>query len=82
MLERESDSFWRENVIAVVILPRVNCFSENIVVATWKIERPGLSIIHGAETSYQMLEVLSFCDRERRQCMESGECTQLLVVTV
>ena len=52
MLSRESASFWRENVIAVVILLRVNCFSENIVVA---------------ETSYQKLEVLSFCNRERRQ---------------
>ena len=39
-------------MIAVVILLRVNCFSENIVVA---------------ETSYQKLEVLSFCNRERRQ---------------
>ena len=46
---REPASFWRENLVAVVILLRV---SENVVMA---------------ETSYQMLEVLSFCDRERAE---------------
>ena len=41
------ESFWRENVVAVVILLRV--FARNVVMA---------------KTRYQMLEVLSFCDRE------------------
>ena len=42
-------SFWRENVIAVVILLRVLARMSGVV----------------AETSYQMLKVLSFCHRER-----------------
>ena len=43
-IKRDRASFWRENLVAVIILLRVFVM---------------------AETSYQMLEVLSFCDRER-----------------
>ena len=50
MRELEPASFWRENVVAVVVLLRVLA-RESVVVAG---------------TSYQMLEVLSFC-------AESGE---------
>ena len=45
----ELASFWWENVITVVILLRV-LVKINVLVT---------------ETSYQMLEVSSFCDRER-----------------
>ena len=47
LLGHEQASFWRENVIAVVILLQV------------------LANVEVAQTSYQTLEVLSFCDRER-----------------
>ena len=49
MHAREPTSFWRENVIAIVILLRVLARIYVVV----------------AETSYQMLEILSFSDRER-----------------
>ena len=48
MHAREVASFWRENVVAVVILLRVLArVRESVVVAG---------------TSYQMLEVLAFCN--------------------
>ena len=49
MRTREPASFWRENVVAVVILLATS-LSENVVVAG---------------TSYQMLGILSFSERER-----------------
>jgi len=50
---REVASFWRENVVAVVILLRVLArVRESVVVAG---------------TSYQMLEVLAFCNLERAE---------------
>ena len=53
MLAREAGSFWRENVVAFVILLRVLArVRESVVV-------PG--------TSYQMLEVLAFCNLERAE---------------
>ena len=53
MLAREAASFWRENVVAVVILLRVLArVRESVVVAG---------------TSYQMLEVLAFCHLERAE---------------
>ena len=57
MRAREPASFWRENLIGVVTLLRVlaeayntSGFSEDVVVI---------------KTSDHILEVLSFCDRER-----------------
>ena len=57
MRAREPASFWRENLIDVVTLLRVlaevyntSGFSEDVVVI---------------KTSDHILEVLSFCDRER-----------------
>ena len=57
MRTREPASFWRENVIGVVTLLRVlaeayntSDFSEDVVVM---------------KTSDHILEVTSFCDRER-----------------
>ena len=51
MLASEAGSFWRENVVAFVILLRVLArVRESVVVAG---------------TSYQMLEVLAFCNLER-----------------
>ena len=47
MHAREPASFWRENLITVVI--PTTSFSENVVVA---------------EASYEMLEVVSFCNQE------------------
>ena len=58
---REPASFWSENVIAIVILRRVLA---RIYVAV-------------AETSYQMLEILSFSDRERA----SRPSTEISVLT-
>ena len=53
MLAREAGSFWRENVVALVILLRVLArVRESVVVAG---------------TSYQMLEVLAFCNLERAE---------------
>ena len=53
MLAREAGSFWRENVVVFVILLRVLArVRESVVV-------PG--------TSYQMLEVLAFCNLERAE---------------
>ena len=49
MLAREPASFWRENVVAIVILLRVLA-----TMSKWR-----------EQLSYQMLEVGSFCDRER-----------------
>ena len=50
---REAGSFWRENVVAFVILLRVLArVRESVVVAG---------------TSYQMLEVLAFCNLERAE---------------
>ena len=49
MRTRKRASFWRENVVAVVILLATS-LSENVVVAG---------------TSYQMLGILSFSERER-----------------
>ena len=49
MHTRKRASFWRENVVAVVILLATS-LSENVVVAG---------------TSYQMLGILSFSERER-----------------
>lgn len=46
---REPASFWRENVRAIIILLRA-FVSQNVVVV---------------ETSYELLEILSFCYRER-----------------
>ena len=46
---REPASFWRENVRAIIILLRA-FESQNVVVV---------------ETSYELLEILSFCYRER-----------------
>ena len=50
MHAREPKSFWRENVVDGVMITLSSSFSENVEVA---------------ETSYQMLVVLSFCDREK-----------------
>ena len=47
---REAKSFWRKNVVDGVMITLSSSFSENVEVA---------------ETSYQMLVVLSFFDRER-----------------
>ena len=53
MLTSEAGSFWRENVVAFVILLRVLArVRESVVVAG---------------TSYQMLEVLAFCNLERAE---------------
>ena len=53
MLASEAASFWRENVVAFVILLRVLArVRESVVVAG---------------TSYQMLEVLAFCNLERAE---------------
>ena len=49
MHAREPASFWRENVRAIIILLRAFA-SQNVVVV---------------ETSYELLEILSFCYRER-----------------
>ena len=49
MRTRKRASFWRENVVAVVILLATS-LSENVVVLG---------------TSYQMLGILSFSERER-----------------
>ena len=50
MREREPASFWLEDVIGLVVRHHsTTSFSENVVVV---------------QASYQMLEVLSFCDRE------------------
>ena len=49
MHAREPASFWRENVRAIIILLRA-FESQNVVVV---------------ETSYELLEILSFCYRER-----------------
>ena len=49
MRTRETASFWRENVVAVLILLATS-LSENVVVTG---------------TSYEMLGILSFSDRER-----------------
>ena len=48
MRQRETASYWREKLIAIVI--QLHVLVKNVLVA---------------ETSYQMLDVLLFCDRER-----------------
>ena len=58
MRTREPVSFWRENEIAVAILPRV------------------LASVVVAETSYQVLHVLSFC------CDREGDEPPLIKITV
>ena len=52
MLAHEPASFWQENMenVVAVVNNYTMSFSENVKVA---------------ETSYQMLEVLSLCDRQR-----------------
>ena len=65
MRTRESASFWRENLVAVVILLATS-LSENVV---------------AAGTSYKMLGILSFSDRERA-LLSSTEISILTFVVV
>ena len=64
MRTREQAAFWRENVVAVVILLATS-LSENVVVAG---------------TSYQMLGILSFSERERALKPSSTEISVLTFV--